>query len=109
MLETQDQQVEIERDLDDEYPDSDPSDYPPLTDKRQKICLNLDLEAPIRPVVLVHGTSTGTRPYDWSVFGVEACHAEVERREKLHALMTKDERELFHRYCQSRDEAELTN
>jgi hypothetical protein len=45
-----------------------------------------------------------SRPHDWSVFGIDAWHAEIERRKSIHALMTEDEREFFDKYCRLRDE-----
>lgn len=66
--------------------------------------LVLKVGAPPRPYVSVTGIFTIDRPYDWSVFGGDACSAEIDRRKAIFKLMTEDEREFFDKYCRLRDE-----
>jgi hypothetical protein len=93
---------------DSKFPDPHPGqnwcDHPPLPARIQRIVLYLNLEAPKRPLVsLAHG-GTLTRPADWCPFGVEGWHTEIDRRKKIHTLMTDDERKVFDQYCTVRDE-----
>ncbi|HEX6279416.1 MAG TPA: hypothetical protein VFZ49_05310 [Pyrinomonadaceae bacterium] len=59
-----------------------------------------------RPLVHVAGCLTSNSPYDWSVFGFDDCGAEMDRRRKIHDLMTEGERKIFGEYCRLRDEFE---
>ena len=72
--------------------------------RRAARVLVLMVDAPQRPQVSITGCLTAHRPYDWSIFGVDACNEEIDRRQAIHKLMTDDEQEFFNKYCRLRDE-----
>ena len=95
--------TERKRKFPDPHPGQNWCDHPPLPPSMQRIILYLNLTAPKRPFVSID-IGTLTRPADWCPFGVEAWYAEIDRRKKIHALMTDDERKFFDQYCTARDE-----
>jgi len=66
--------------------------------------LMFKVDAERRPFISISGCLTSHKPRDWSIFGIDACEEEMERRQAIDKLMTADEQDFFDKYCRLRDE-----